>query len=41
MEGEGIEPPMFTRWDLIYSQVQHNQQLPPLHWQARRDSNPD
>ena len=25
---EGFEPPMFTLWDLIYSQAQHHQSLP-------------
>ena len=24
----GIEPPMFTTWELIYSQLQHRQSLP-------------
>ncbi len=27
----GIEPPMFTAWELIYSQLQHRQSLPLPH----------
>lgn len=28
MGKKGIEPPMFTAWELIYSQLQHRQSLP-------------
>nr|DAU62440.1 MAG TPA: hypothetical protein [Caudoviricetes sp.] len=28
MGKRGIEPPMFTAWELIYSQPQHRQSLP-------------
>ena len=28
MGKRGIEPPMFTTWELIYSQLQHRQSLP-------------
>lgn len=28
MGKRGIEPPLFTTWELIYSQLQHRQSLP-------------
>ena len=35
----GIEPPMFTTWELIYSQPQHRQSLPLPHNRHKTVSN--
>lgn len=39
MGKRGIEPPMFTTWELIYSQPQHRQSLPLPHNRHKTVSN--
>ena len=40
MGKRGIEPPMFTAWELIYSQLQHRQSLPLPQELEHQESNP-